>query len=160
MPFDRAERVTRFDHGEKGGPPNMPITQELTIRVENRPGSLGKVCRELADHGVDIMAFQSIPGEKTLLVCIVVDKPEVAKTVLDKEGITYTEVEVAQARLQYRPGELARVASKLGEANININYAYSGAEASTHTPLIIFGVSDVGRAATILDYTGASTARA
>jgi hypothetical protein len=93
-------------------------------------------------------------------VCIVVDKPEAAKTVLDKEGITYTEVEVAQARLQYRPGELARAASKLGEANININYAYSGVEASTRTPLIIFGVSDVGRAATILDYTGASAARA
>jgi hypothetical protein len=138
----------------------MPITQELTIRMENRPGSLARVCRELADHGVDIMAFQSIPGEKTLLVCIVVDQPEAAKTVLDKEGITYTEVEVAQARLQYRPGELARVASQLGEANININYAYSGVEASTHTPLIIFGVSDVGRAATILDYTGASAARA
>src|SRR5262249_51864307 len=105
--------------------PNMPIAQELTIRMENRPGSLGKVCRELADRGVDIMAFQSIPSEKTILVCIVVDKPETAKRVLEKEGITYTEVEVAQARLQYRPGELARVASQLGEANININYAYS-----------------------------------
>ena len=138
----------------------MPITQELTIRMENRPGSLGKVCRALADHGVDIMAFQSIPGEKTLLVCIVVDKPEAAKAVLDKEGIPYTEVEVAQARLQCRPGELALVASKLGEANININYAYSGAEARTRTPLVIFGVSDVGRAATILDYTGAIAARA
>jgi len=138
----------------------MPIAQELTIRMENRPGSLGKVCRELADQGVDIMAFQSIPGEKTLLVCIVVDKPEAAKTVLDKEGITYTEVEVAQARLRYEPGELARVASKLGEANIDINYAYSGVEASTRTPLIIFGVSDVGRAASILDYATASAARA
>ena len=138
----------------------MPITQELTIRVENRPGSLGKVCRELADQGVDIMAFQSIRREKTLLVCMVVDKPEAAKTVLDKEGITYTEVEVAQARLRYEPGELARVASKLGEANIDINYAYSGVEASTRTPLIIFGVSDVGRAASILDYATASAARA
>ena len=138
----------------------MPITQELTIRMENRPGSLGKVRRELANHGVDITAFQSIPGEKTLLMFIVVDKPEAAKTLLDKEGITYTEVEVAQARLQYRPGELARVASKLGEANININYAYSGVEASTRTPLIIFGVSDAGRASTILDHTSASGARA
>ena len=138
----------------------MPITQELTIRMENRPLSLGRVCRELADQGVDIMAFQSIRREKTLLVCMVVDKPEAAKTVLDKEGITYTEVEVAQARLRYEPGELARVASKLGEANIDINYAYSGVEASTRTPLIIFGVSDVGRAASILDYATASAARA
>ena len=58
----------------------MPITQELTIRMENRSGFPGKVCRELVDQSVDITAFQSIPGEKTLLVCIVVDRPEAAKT--------------------------------------------------------------------------------
>jgi hypothetical protein len=130
----------------------MPIAQELTIRMENRPGSLGKVCRELAKSDVNIAAFQSIPSKDTILVCIVVDKPETAKTVLDREGITFTEVEVAEARLQYGPGELARAALTLGEANININYAYSGVEPSTRAPLAIFGVTDVGRAATILDH--------
>jgi hypothetical protein len=129
----------------------MPITKELTIRMENRPGSLGKICRELADRGVDILAFQSIPSDKTILVCIVVDKPEAAEAVLDKEGIIYTEGEVAQARLPLGPGELARAASKLGDANININYAYCGVESSTNSPLVIFGVTEVGRAATILD---------
>jgi len=138
----------------------MPITQELTIRMENRPGSLGKVCRELADNDVNIMAFQSIPGQNTLLVCMVVDKPEAAKTVLDREGITFTEVEVAEARLQYGPGELARAASKLGEANININYAYSGVEPSTHAAIAIFGVTDVGRAADMLDHTATTAAGA
>jgi len=130
----------------------MPIAQELTIRMENRPGSLGKVCRELAKSDVNIVAFQSIPSKDTILVCIVVDKPEAAKTVLDREGITFTEVEVAEARLQYGPGELARAALTLGEANININYAYSGVEPSTRAPLAIFGVTDVGRAASILDH--------
>ena len=130
----------------------MPIAQELTIRMENRPGSLGKVCRELAQSDVSIAAFQSIPAKNTILVCLVVDKPEAAKAVLDREGITFTEVEVAEARLPYGPGELARAALKLGEANININYAYSGVEPSTHAPLAIFGVTDVGRAATILDH--------
>lgn len=138
----------------------MPITQELTIRMENRPGSLGKVCRELADNDVNIMAFQSIPGQNTILVCMVVDKPEAAKTVLDREGITFTEVEVAEARLQYGPGELARAFSKLGEANININYAYSGVEPSTRTPIAIFGVTDVGRVANMLDHTATTAAGA
>ena len=130
----------------------MPIAQELTIRMENRPGSLGKVCRELAKSDVNIAAFQSIPSKDTILVCIVVDKPEAAKSVLDREGITFTEVEVAEARLPHGPGELARAALKLGEANININYAYSGVEPSTRAPLAIFGVTDVGRAASILDH--------
>jgi hypothetical protein len=135
----------------------MPIATELTIRMDNRPGSLGKICRDLADRGVNIMAFQSIPSTKTILVCIVVDKPAAAEAILDAEGISYTESEVAQVRL-LAPGELARAASKLGDANININYAYSGVEPITNAPLAIFGVKEVDRAANILDHGAAAAA--
>jgi hypothetical protein len=74
----------------------MPINEELTIRMDNLPGSLGKVCHALADRGVNILAFQSIPGEKTILVCMVVDTPAAAAAILDKEGISYTEGEIVQ----------------------------------------------------------------
>jgi hypothetical protein len=136
----------------------MPINEELTIRMDNRPGSLGKVCHALADRGVNILAFQSIPGEKTILVCMVVDTPAAAAAILDKEGISYTEGEIVQAKLPRGPGELARAASKLGDANINIHYAYCGVETATNAPLVIFGVSEVGRAATILDQTATAAA--
>ena len=63
---------------------------------------------------------------------------------------------MAQIKLPHRPGELARAASRLGEANININYAYGGIDPSTNAPLIIFGVTDAGQAATILDRTAAA----
>lgn len=129
----------------------MPITKELTIRMDNRPGSLGEVCGALADRGVNIVALQSIPSEKTILVCIVVDNPAAAEAVLDGKGISYTEGEVAQIKLPRGPGELARAASKLGDANININYAYCGVDPSTNAALVIFGVTEVGRAATILE---------
>ncbi len=136
----------------------MPIVTELTIRMDNRPGSLGKVCRALADHSVNIMAFQSIPSEKTILVCIVVDDQGAARAVLDGEEINYTEGEVVQAQLPHGPGELARAASKLGDANINIHYAYCGVEPNTNAPLVIFGVTELGHAAMILDQTAAAAA--
>jgi hypothetical protein len=136
----------------------MPINKELTIRMDNRPGSLGKVCRALADRGANILAFQSIPAEKTILVCMVVDNPAAAAAILDKEGISYTEGEIAQVKLRHGPGELARAASKLGDANINIHYAYCGVEPTTNATLVIFGVSEVGRAAKILDQTAAAAA--
>ena len=136
----------------------MPINEELTIRMDNRPGSLGKVCRALAERGVNILAFQSIPSEKTILVCMVVDNPAAAKTSLDHAGISYTEGEVAEVKLPHGPGALARAASKLGDANINIHYAYCGVEPTTNATLVIFGVSEVGRAATILDQTAAVAA--
>jgi hypothetical protein len=60
--------------------------------------------------------------------------------------------------LPNRSGELARVASRLGEANININYAYGGVEPITNTPLLFFGVAEVGRAAQLLDQTVSAAA--
>jgi hypothetical protein len=134
----------------------MPATKELNIRMEDRPGTLGRICQALADRKVNILAFQSIPAEGNSLVRLVVDNPAAAKQILDNQDLSYTETDVAQIKLQHRPGELARAASRLGEAEININYAYCGVDPSTNAPLLIFGVTEAGQAAMILDRTAAA----
>ncbi len=134
----------------------MPVMKEFTIRMEDRPGTLGKCCRALADRGVNILAFHSFPSEGKSAVRIIVDNLTAAKTVLDTDRYAYTETEVALAKLAHRPGELARAASRLGEASININYAYTGIEPGTNAPLLIFGVADAARAVAILDQTAAA----
>ena len=135
----------------------MPTTKEFTIQLEDRPGTLGKVCRALADRGVNILAFQASSSEGRSQVHLVADNSTITKSVLDSQGLTFTEADVIQAKLPHRGGELARAASRLGEAKININYAYCGAEAGTNAPLVIFGVAEVGRGATILDQAAAAT---
>ena len=138
----------------------MPTTKEFSIPLEDEPGALAEVCRALADARVNILAFQSIPGDEKSLVRFVVDNPTTAKSVLNTKKLTYTEAEVAQVRLPNRPGELARAASQLAEADININYAYCGGEAGTNMPVLIFGVAEVGRAVKILDKAAAAAAGA
>jgi hypothetical protein len=138
----------------------MPKTREFSVHMEDEPGTLGKICRALADRKVNILAFQSIPSEEESLVRFVVDNPTAAKSVLDTQKLKYREAEVAQVRLPHRPGELARAASQLGEAEININYAYCGIEPNTNAPLLIFGVAEVGRAVKILDKAAAAAAGA
>src|SRR6266496_5639327 len=120
----------------------MPTTREFTVHLQDQPCTLGKFCQALADRGVNIVAFQSFPIEGKSTVRLVVDNPTTAKTVLDNQKVTYTEEQVAQTKLPHRVGELARAAAKLGEANININYAYTGIEPGTNTPILIFGVKD------------------
>jgi hypothetical protein len=129
----------------------MPRAKELNLRLEDRPGTLGKISQALADRGMNILAFQSIPSEGKSLVRLVVDNLATAKTVLDSQKVAYSEAEVAQVSLPNRTGELARAASRLGDANININYAYTGVDPATNKPLLVFGVTDVGRAAEILE---------
>jgi hypothetical protein len=67
---------------------NMPTSKEFTLGMEDRPGTLGKFSRALADRGVNIVAFQSFPSEGKSLFRIVVDNPTTAKTVLDTERLT------------------------------------------------------------------------
>lgn len=134
----------------------MPTNKELAIQIEDRPGTLGNICRTLADKGVNIVAFQASQSPGNNLLRLVVDNPTTAKKVLDTERVSYTETEVAQVILPNRSGELARAASQLGDATININYAYCGLDPDTNAPLVIFGVKETGQAAMILDRIAAA----
>jgi len=58
--------------------------------------------------------------------------------------------------LSNRPGELARVASRLGDEGINLNYGYSGAEPGTNASFVILGVAEVGKALKLLEQAAAA----
>ena len=81
------------------------------------------------------------------------------RSVLDNERAAYTEMEVAKVALAHRPGELARVAQKLGDASININYFYCGADVDTNAPFIIFGIAEVAKAVPLLEQAAAAAGR-
>src|SRR5258708_20969711 len=72
-----------------------------------------------------------VTGEGTPTVVFESDNPTITKSVLESQGLAITETDVVQVKLPHRPGEIARVASRLGEANVNINYAYCGDRKST-----------------------------
>src|SRR5258708_33979572 len=105
----------------------MPTMKEFTVHLEDRPGTLGKLCRALSDRGVNIVAFLSNPDEKgNSTVRLVTDNPNATEAALESEHTTHTETQVAEAKLPNRSGALAGAAAKPGEGNININYANAG----------------------------------
>src|SRR5258708_27516474 len=94
--------------------PTMPTSREFTIRMQDRPGTLGKICRALADRGVNILAFQSFSaGAGESQVRLVPDTPTITRSALESQGLAITEAAVVQVKLPHRPGEIARVASRL-----------------------------------------------
>lgn len=129
----------------------MAITKEFTVLIEDRPSLLGKVCQALADDEVNILALQSFPNHGKFVIRLIVDKPDTARMVLNNRQLTFVETQIVQAKIQHRPGEIARLASRLGRADININYAYCGLEPGTNAPLVFFSVAEVEKAASILE---------
>ena len=121
----------------------MPRAKQLTAWVPDRPGMLGEVGSALGAKKANILAFTaSVDGDRGA-IRMVVDKPAVAKKVLAARGWETTEEEVIQVTLADTPGSLGRVAQKLGEAGVNIRFAYAGSAGSARRVNAYFGVSDL-----------------
>lgn len=122
-----------------------PRTQ-LSVTMDNVPGTLAKMCSALRERQVNIVGLMSIEHEGRSVVRMVVDKVPVAKRALQAIGYQFTEESVLATQMRNHPGALAAVATNLGDANININYLYVGAEPGSSRPLVVFSVSDPARA--------------
>jgi hypothetical protein len=112
----------------------------------------------MAERGVNILAFQSYVEEGESLARFLADDTASAKAVLGSLHMIFEEAEVAVVSLAHRPGELGRAASRLGEKKINIDYTYCGLEPDSMQGLLVFGVDNVTKAASLLDELAAELA--
>lgn len=124
----------------------MPKANQLTAWVEDRLGMLGEVASALGAKKINIVAFVAALVEGRGAIRLIVDKPATAKKIFAERGWKTTEEEVVKVTLGDKPGTLRRVANRLGEAGINIQYAYTGSAKSARKVNTYFAVADVGAA--------------
>jgi len=136
----------------------MPKVKEYTVTIEDKPGALGKCFLALAARGVNILAFQSYVEEGESLARLLVDEPSTALKVLGGLRMIFEETEAVVVSLPHRPGQLGRAAARLGESQINIDYSYFGQEPGSTRALIVFGVDNLSKAASLLDQLASETA--
>ncbi len=120
----------------------MPRAKELKIRVPNRPGMLGEVASALAAQKVNVRAANAwVEGDQGI-IRVVADKLPAARKALAKGGWAVEEEEVLEAELPDKPGSLARIATALGQAGIDIRHLYVGT-AGARKATVFLGVSDL-----------------
>lgn len=123
------------------------VTVKLyTLDVENKPGILGRVASAFNEAGINIDAFSAGVGG---LRFITTDE-EATRAVLAKESISFTEEEVIEIELPNRRGELARIATALGDNNVNIHVSFGAGKGDAGASIYI-GVDDVDGAWEALD---------
>jgi hypothetical protein len=121
----------------------MPRAKQISAWVEDRPGTLGKLADALGEKGVTIRAFMATSMDGRGFIRLVVDRPAVAKRVLTAHGWETTEDEVVEVTVPDKPGAVGKVADRLGEAGINVQYAYVGSAGSARTMNLYLAVPDV-----------------
>ena len=129
----------------------MARAKEFTVAIPDKPGALGRCFTALGERGVNILAFQSFVEERESLVRFLADNPDSARAVLGGAHMIFEETEVAVARLENRPGALGRAATRLGEGGINIDYSYCGFDPGLSRAILVFGVDNLTKAASLLD---------
>ena len=81
---------------------------------------------------------------------MVVSDPTKALMLLGESGVLALETEVLTIETASEPGVLAKIAERLAEANLNIEYAYLAAGRSAEKGLIILRPSDIEKARRVL----------
>ena len=101
------------------------MIRQLSVFVENKPGSLTLVTRALEEAGVNIRAFASFDTPEFGILRLIVDKPEQAKEELTHKGFVVRMGEVIGAELEDRRGSLRAMLELLAVEDVNVNYVYS-----------------------------------
>jgi hypothetical protein len=97
----------------------MAVTY-FTVRLKNEPGSLAQLAGRLADNSIDIRTLAC--GAVGTYGCAVlsVSNDSAAREVLRQWRYQFVEGEAINVGVEDRPGALAQLAGRLGEAGVNI----------------------------------------
>ncbi|MBC7188128.1 MAG: ACT domain-containing protein [Calditrichaeota bacterium] len=120
--------------------------KEVFVVVENRPGTVGQLCQELARRKINIEAI-GVFGDVAKLW---VSNTQKALKTLSALGYEVEEREVLAAELENQPGALAKLALALGEAGVNIEYCYGTMSPGQERGVVILDVSDINRALEVM----------
>lgn len=128
----------------------MRVDKQLAVFLENKPGTLARVCEALAQKGVNLLALTVSDTVDHAVVRVVVDKPSEALAVLEDAGMLVVESDVLVTEVPNRPGALAEIARRLADSSINIEYAYCTTTEGQPAGCLVFRTHDPERAMGVL----------
>ena len=129
----------------------MQIATQLAIFLDNKPGALARVCEALSEAKINILAFSTSDTIDHIVIRMILSDPRAALLIFEERGTLVVETEVLLIEGQNRPGELAVLARKLAEAEINIEYAYCATAPTARKGLLVLRTTDGRRALKILN---------
>jgi hypothetical protein len=120
----------------------MQITQQLAIFLDNRPGTLARLADALNQEKISIYAITTSDTVDHSVIRLVVSDAQRALHLFEAHGTLVVEDDVLMIEGSNKPGELARIAHRLADAKVNIEYCYSATPPNAKKGLLIMRVSD------------------
>jgi hypothetical protein len=116
--------------------------KDLTVILEDRPGTLADMGEALGKAGINIDGLCGFPCEGKGMIHILVEDATAARRILEEIGIEVRgERQVLILELEDRPGVFGDVTRRIANAGVNIDLVY----AATNTRMVI-GADDLDKA--------------
>jgi hypothetical protein len=131
----------------------MPI-QQVSIFLDNRPGSLSEVISHLAKSQIKIFALSIADAGEFGLIRMITEDPQRATKILEAADFYLAKskknIEVSVILITEND-TVARITKILAENDLNIEYAYSSAVHIDGKFALVLRVSNLDRAERILE---------
>ena len=125
---------------------SIETATQLAVFLANRPGALARVCDALAKAEININALATSDTVDHTVVRMLVSDPTKALMLLGEAGALALETEVLMIETANQPGVLAKIAERLAEAGVNIEYVYLAGGRGVENGLIVLRPSDIEKA--------------
>lgn len=124
--------------------------EQLSVFLQNEPGRLARMCRALAEAGLNMHALVVADTSEYGVVRVLCDRPHAAKVVLERDGFAGSVTKVIAVEVPDRPGGLADVLEALDGGGINVEYLYCFLRPDTSSAVDILRVEDPEKACDVL----------
>jgi len=110
--------------------------KEISFTMPNKAGLLSEVSRAISGASVNITAICAYSMVDTAYFMLTTASNVKTKKALEPLGVTIEERDVVEVELLNKPGELQKVAKRIADAGIDIEYMYATAGAGKSTSCI------------------------
>lgn len=118
------------------------MAKDLTIILEDRPGSLAAMGQALGKAGVNMEGSGGFVFEGKGILHILVEDAAAARRALQGAGIEVRgERDVLVLDIPDQPGELGKAARRMADAGVNIDLVYLNTKGK-----VVFGVDNMEKA--------------
>lgn len=128
--------------------------KQISVFVENKPGRLVEITREIADAGIDLRAVSLADTSDFGILRIIVDNPDEAEKILRESGHTVALTNVIAVGIDDKPGEFSKAMKILADNHTNVDYMYAFTGNRTGTAYVIIKSDDLEQGVKVLKENG------
>ncbi len=128
--------------------------KQLSLFLENKPGSMRTPCRVLNDAGINIVTLSLADTQQFGILRLIVRDWEKAKAVLEKNGCVVKVTEVLAIEVSDRPGGLAEILETVEKVGVNVEYMYAFTIKQGDKGVLVFRFDDPDKAMEVLKQNG------